>query len=163
IGYYTGRTQKIEILRTKLTALARLGEEFEADAAVSDDHLFKMQVVAGLLEKSGLADKLPEQAGMKRLAQATERAKSLAAGVRAGTEKAKADLAELDKALAESRTAQAAAAEQLASLKQTEEATLAALRFEDQLGKMSTAQVVEEFVRLRKDVTAKTSALKSEE
>src|SRR5262249_43403161 len=92
IRVYTAQTQKIEVVRANLAALARSGGVFEADAAVSDDHLFKMQVVAGLLEKAGLAGKLPEQAGKKRLAEAAERAKTLAAEVRANTEKAKTDL-----------------------------------------------------------------------
>jgi small-conductance mechanosensitive channel len=163
IGFYTARAQKIEVLRANLSSLARSGGVFEADAAVSDEHLFQMQVLAELLERAGLADKLPEQAGVKRLAQAAERAKSLAAEVRAGTEKAKADLPDLEKALAEARTVGAVAAEQLASLNQTQEATLAAIQYEDQLGKMAAGQVVEEFNGLRKDVAAKAATLKSEE
>jgi small-conductance mechanosensitive channel len=163
IGYYTDRAKKIEALRANLTSLAKSGGLFEADAAVSDDHLFQMQVVAGLLEKAGLADKLPEQAGKTRLADAAERAKTLAAEVRAGTEKARTDLPVLDKALAEARTAGAAAAEQLASLKQTQEATLAAIRFEDQLSKMPAAQVVEEFNKIRKDLAANATTLKTGE
>jgi small-conductance mechanosensitive channel len=163
IGYYTARAQKIEALKAKLSSLAKSGGEFEADAAVSDDHLFKLQVVAGLLDKVGAADKLPEQAGLKRLADATERAKKLASEVRAATDKAKTDLPALDKALTEAKTAGAAAAEQLASLKQTQDATLAALRFEEQLGKMPTTQVVEEFNKLRKQLAGKIAALKTEE
>src|SRR5262245_10843979 len=89
IAFYTARVEKIDVLRAKLSSLARSGEVFEADAVVSDDHLFKMQVEAGLLAKAGLADKLPKQAGLKRLAEAAARAKALASEVRAGTEKAK--------------------------------------------------------------------------
>src|SRR5215472_2326598 len=163
IGFYIAQAQKIEVSRANLASLAKSGRVFEADAAVSDDHLFKMQVVAGLMENAGLAGKLPEQAGKKRLAEAAERAKTLAAEVRANTEKAKTDLPILEKALTEARTARATAAEQLASLKQTQEATLAAIRFEDQLGKMVAGQVVEEFNKLRKDVAAKAITLKSEE
>jgi small-conductance mechanosensitive channel len=163
IGYYTARTQKIEVLRANLSSLAKSGGVFEADAAVSDDHLFKMQVLAGLLVNAGLADKLPEQAGMKRLAEAAERAKTLAAEVRAATEKAKTDLPVLEKALIEARTAGTAAAEQLASLKQTQEATLAAIRSEDQLGKMAAPQLIEEFNTLRKELAAKAAVLKTEE
>src|SRR5205823_4597220 len=92
-----------------------------------------------------------------------ERAKALAAEVRAAAEKAKADLPALEKALAEARTAGAAAGEQLASLKQTQDATLAAIQFEDQLGKMPTPQVVEEFNAIRKDLAAKAARLKTEE
>jgi hypothetical protein len=116
VGFYTTRMQKIEVLSANLRSLAKSGAVFEADAAVSDDHLFKMQVVAGLLEKAALGDKLPEQAGLARLAQAAERAKSLAAEVRAGTDKAKSDLPDLEKALAESRATGAAAAQRLTSL-----------------------------------------------
>jgi small-conductance mechanosensitive channel len=163
IGFYSLQTQKIESLRANLSSLAKSGGVFEADAAVSDDHLFRMQVVAGLLVKAGLVDKLPEQAGLKRLAEAAERAKRLAAEVRAATEKAKNDLPGLDKALAEARTAGSAAAEQLTGLKQTQEATVAAIRFEEQLAKMATGQVVDEFHKLRKDVITKAATLKSQE
>jgi small-conductance mechanosensitive channel len=163
IAFYSLQTQKIETLRAKLSALAKSGGVFEADAAVSDDHLFKMQVVAGLLEKAGQADKLPEQSGLKRLADAVERAKRLAAEVRAAAEKANKDLPDLEKALTEARTARSTAAEQLAGLKQTQEATLAAIRYEEQLGKMAVGQVVDEFNKLRKEVAAKASALKSEQ
>jgi small-conductance mechanosensitive channel len=163
IGFYSLQTQKIETLQAKLSSLAKTGGVFEADAAVSDDHLFKMQVVAGLLAKAGLADKLPEQAGLKRLADAVERAKRLAAEVRAATEKAKTDLPDLEKALAEARTARSGAAEQLAGLKQTQEATLAAIRYEEQLGKMTAGQVVVEFNKLRKDLAANAATLRSEE
>jgi small-conductance mechanosensitive channel len=163
IGYYTTRTRTIEALQSHLAALAKLGGEFEGDAAVSDDHLFKMEVLAALLAKSGAEDKLPEQAGLKRLAEATERAKQLAAEVRGMTEKAKAELPALAKALTEATAARDDAAQQLAALKQSQEATLAALRFEEQLGKWSTEQVVGEFNSLRKALTANAGALKAQE
>lgn len=162
IAFYTTRTEKIEALRANLVALTRLGSEFEGDAAVSDDHLFKMQVLAALLDKAGLAEKLPEQAGLKKLVDATERAKKLAAEVRGATEKAKAELPVLEKNLAEAKTARDAAVRQLAALKQSQEATLAALRFEEQLGKMTAAQVVEEFNRLRAALAGKATALQAE-
>src|SRR5262249_58371062 len=121
--FFAARMQYIDVLRAKLSSLARSGEVFEADAVVSDDHLFKMQVEAGLLAKAGLADKLPKQAGMKRLAEADARAKALASEGRAATEKAKADLPDLEKALAEARTAGGAVAQQRAAPQQTQGAT----------------------------------------
>jgi small-conductance mechanosensitive channel len=163
IGHYTTRAQKIEALRSGLAALAKLGGEFEGDAAVSDDHLFKMQVLATLLDRAGVADKLPEQAGLKRLAEAAERAKNLASEVRGTTEKARAELPVLEKALAEATEAREDAARQLAALEQSQEATLAALRFEEQLGKLSTEQVVGEFNRLRKTLAGNAAALGAEE
>src|SRR5262249_16296644 len=46
IAFYAARMKKIEQLRAALADLAREAGEFEADAAVSEEHLFKMQVLA---------------------------------------------------------------------------------------------------------------------
>src|SRR5207248_2796404 len=116
-----------------------------------------------LIVKAGYAEKLPEQAGTKRLDDAAARAKKLASEVRAGTEKAKADLAPLDKELADARAAGDAAAQQLASLKHSQEATLFALRFEEQLGKMGAAEVLDQFQKLRKDLADTAPSLKGQE
>lgn len=163
IAFHNGRARKADELRAHLVALARSGGAFEADAAVSDDQLFQMQVLAGLLEKAGLADRLPEPASKKRLAGAVERAQGLAAEVRAATGKARADLPALEKIIAEARAAAAAATEQLAALRKTEEATLAAIRSEERLTALTAPQVVEEFNTLRKDITAKAATLAAQE
>src|SRR5262249_7967399 len=63
IKFYAARKKQLEELRAALAALTREGGEFEADAAVSEEHLFKMQVLANLLKKQGVPDdKLPEKA-----------------------------------------------------------------------------------------------------
>src|SRR5262249_53956887 len=60
--------------RAALTLLGRRGGEFEADAAVSSEHLFKMNVVAGLLGRAGVAErKFPEGGQPKRVAAAADR------------------------------------------------------------------------------------------
>lgn len=163
IAYCNTRMQMIEKLKAKLVSLGSSGGEFEANASVSDDHMFKMQIVACLLDKAGDAGKLPDQAGLKRLAEAAERAKRLAAEVRAATEKAKKNLAELDKDSSDTKSAGASAVEQLASFKQTQEATLAALRFEEQLGKISAAQAIEEFNKLHNGLANKATVLTADE
>src|SRR5262249_5929503 len=81
IKFHADRVGKIEALRASLSTLAKQGGEFEGDAAVSDDHLFKMQVLSALIVKAGHAEKLPEQAGTKRLEDAAVRAKKLASEV----------------------------------------------------------------------------------
>ncbi len=163
IKFHTDRVAKLESLRKSLETVAKQGSEFEGDAAVSDDHLFKMQVLSALIVKAGQAEKLPEQAGTKRLEDAAARAKKLAGEVRANTDKAKADLAPLEKELTEAKTARTAATQQLANLKQSQEATLFALRFEEQLGKMDAAGVLDQFQQLRKTLTEKAAALEGEE
>src|SRR5262249_8688994 len=49
IVFYAAAAKKIEELRADLATLAKEGGEFEADATVSEEHLFKMQMLANLL------------------------------------------------------------------------------------------------------------------
>jgi small-conductance mechanosensitive channel len=160
--FYAARVKAIEDLSAGLTALAKQGGEFEADAAVSSEHLFKMNVVGGLLAKAGVPeDKFPDGAQPKRVADAAERQARSAAEVQAATEKARGEIAALAKPLAEARQAGGAAAKQLANLKQSREAIAAALKWEEQLKGMTTAQVVETFTRTRQDLAAKDERLQS--
>jgi small-conductance mechanosensitive channel len=158
--FYAARVKAIEDLSAGLTTLAAYGGEFEADAAVSSEHLFKMSIVGGLLAKSGVPeDRFPEGAQPKRVADAAERQARSAADVQAATEKARGEIAELAKQLAEARQTGDAVAKQLASLKQSREVTTAALRWEGQLKVMTAAQVAEAFARIRQDLAAKSERL----
>lgn len=164
IAFCTARTKGGEELRAALALLARRGGEFEADAAVSSEHLFNMNVVAGLLGKAGVEEsKLPEGGRPKRVAEAADRQARSAAAVQATTEKVKAELAALEKQLAEGRQAGEAAAKQLANLKQSRAATTAALKWEEQLKGMPAAQVAAAFTSTRKDLAAKLDKLASDE
>src|SRR5262249_50110263 len=137
IGFHAAGAKKIAELRDDLTALAREGGEFEAEATVSEEHLFKMQMLANLLKKRGVADaELPETPRAGSLEPAAVRRKESASKVRAATEKAKSELAVLERQLTEARAAGEAAAKQLANLKESQEVTLAALQWEGQLKDM---------------------------
>jgi small-conductance mechanosensitive channel len=163
IEFYAARTKKIEELRSALAALAREGGEFEADAAVSEEHLFKMQVLASLLKKSGVPDAgLPEKARAAALGPAAARQKESAAAVRAATEKAKAEVLLLDKQLAEGVAAREGAAKQLANLKESQDVTLAALKWEGRLKDMAGPQVVETFTATRAQLADRLAKLKGE-
>src|SRR5262249_57409217 len=119
IGFHTARTKKLEERRDALTALVRDGGEFEADAAVSEEHIYKMQVLANLLKKASVAeDRLPKEARATELEQTAARQLKSASAVRAATEKAKGELVLLDKHLAEAGAAAAAAVTQFANLKE---------------------------------------------
>jgi small-conductance mechanosensitive channel len=160
--FYAARLKALEDLSAGLTVLAAQGGEFEADAAVSSEHLFKMNVVVGLLAKGGVAeDKLPDGARPKRLADAADRQARSAAEVQAATEKARGEIAALAKQLAEARQAGDAAAKQLANLKQSREVIAAALKWERQLKGMTAAQVAETFARLKQDLAARGERLLS--
>jgi small-conductance mechanosensitive channel len=158
--FYAARVKAIEDLSAGLTVLAAQGGEFEADAAVSSEHLFKMNVVSGLLVKAGVTeDKFPNGAQPKRLADAADRQARSAAEVQAAAEKARGEVGELAKLLAEARQAGDATAKQLANLKQTREVTTAVLKWEEQLKGMTAAQVAETFARIRQDLAAKGERL----
>ncbi|HUR53325.1 MAG TPA: mechanosensitive ion channel domain-containing protein [Gemmataceae bacterium] len=163
-AFYAARTAKLEALRAAENKVASLGGEFEADAAVSTDHLFKMQVLADLLKKSGTPDEqLPEKARAAELDPAAARQQESASVVRAATEKAKGELPLLDKQLDEAKRASAAAATQSANLKDSREITLAAIQWEGQLKGMTAAQVAEAFTKRRDELTGKTDALRSKD
>jgi small-conductance mechanosensitive channel len=161
IQYHTARVAKIEALSKALEALAKQGGVFEGDATVSDDHLFKMQVLSGLIAKAGDVKKLPDQASPKRLEEAVTRAKKLASEVRAGTEKAKTEFAQLEKDLTEAKAARTAVNQQLANLKQSQDAILFALRFQEQLVKMNSKDLLEQFQKLRASLTEQMANLKT--
>src|SRR5262249_13220284 len=138
IGFHAARAKKIEDLRADLAALAREGGEFEADATVSEEQLFKMQILTNMLKKRGVADaELPQKARTASLGPAAARQKESASKVRAATEKAKTELAVLDRQLTEARAAGEAAAKQLANLKESQDVTLAALHWEGRLKDMT--------------------------
>jgi small-conductance mechanosensitive channel len=164
VGFHAARKKGLEALRAALAALAREGGEFEADAAVSEEHLFKMQILARLLTKGGVADeRLPAKARAAVLDPAALRQKQSAAAVRAATEKAKLEVGQLDKQLAEAGAAGEAAARQLADLKQSRDVTLAALRWEGRLKSMTGPQLAQAFSATRKDLADRLGKLKKEE
>jgi small-conductance mechanosensitive channel len=160
--FYAARVKAIEDLSAGLTALAAQGGEFEADAAVSSEHLFKMNVVSGLLAKAGVAeDRFPDGAQPRRVADAADRQARSAAEVQAAAEKARGEIVALTKQLAEARQARDAAAKQLANLKQSRDVIAAALKWEEQLKGMTAAQVAETFARIKQDLAARGEGLLS--
>jgi small-conductance mechanosensitive channel len=162
--FYVAQVKAIEELSAGLTALAAQGGNFEADAAVSSEHLFKMNVVGTLLGKAGVSeDRFPDGTRPKQVAGAADRQARSAAEVQAATEKARGEIGELAKRLAEARQAGAAAAKQLANLKQSREVTTAALKWEGQLKGMNAAQVAEVFGKTRRDLAAKEEKLVSDQ
>jgi small-conductance mechanosensitive channel len=163
IRFHAARAKKIAELRTALAVQVEEGGEFEADAAVSEEHLFKMQVLANLLKKNGVPDrKLPEKARAAALDPAAARQKKSASAVRAATEKAKAELVLLGRQREEAAAASEAAAKQLANLKESQHVTLAALKWEGRLKGMTAAQVVKAFTTTHKQLEDRLGKLKGE-
>jgi small-conductance mechanosensitive channel len=164
IDFYAARTKKIEELRAALAALTRAAADFEAEAVVSEEHLFKMVVVASLLKKQGVSEeKLPAKARAAELTPAAARQRESASAVRAAIGKAKAEGLALDRRLAEAGAAREAAAKQLANLKESQEVTLAALKWEGRLKGMTGPELVAAFAATRKQLADGQRKLKEDE
>src|SRR5262249_25489661 len=146
IAFFSAQTKALDALQAALTALATQGGEFEADATVSDEHLFKMQVLAELLKKTGTPDeKLPPKARAIELDPAAVRQQQSAAAVRSATEKAKAELLLVEKRLVEAKKAEADTTAQLANLQASHEILRAALEWEGRLKSLTVAEVTDTF------------------
>src|SRR5262249_24052677 len=62
IGFHAARAKKIEEVRAGLAAQVKEGGEFEADATVLEEHLFKMQILAKMLKNRGATEaELPKK------------------------------------------------------------------------------------------------------
>ncbi|MFI5380345.1 MAG: mechanosensitive ion channel domain-containing protein [Tepidisphaerales bacterium] len=146
IDFYAQRSGAMEKLKAGLAEVIRLGTEFNADATVSSEHLFRMRVIAEVLKKSGDAGaaKIPE-ADPDRVLDAERRGLQQMAGVQAAVERAKADLPVIEKQLSETLANADAATGQLTRLKQSQAGTLAALAWESKLKGMTADRVVEAF------------------
>src|SRR5262249_1418626 len=126
-------------------------------------HLFKMQILANMLKKGGVAEAdLPRKAQAASLEPAGVRLKESASKVRAAAEKAKTELPVLDRQLKEARAAGEAAGKQLANLKESQDVTLAALQWEGRLKDMPAPKVVEAFTATRKELAEHLGKLKGE-
>lgn len=164
INYYSARTKALEDLRDILILHAQHGEEYEADAEVSDDHLFKMTVFGDLLKKAKVAeDKLPEQGRAKYLAAADVSLHKSVVEVHTAIVKAKSDLVIVEKRVVEARQAEEVAIKQLANLRQSQGVTTISLKYEEQFKGMSAAQLAEVFAKTRAALAAKQVALASDQ
>lgn len=160
IDFYAQRIKALESLDAALAEVLRLGSEFNADATVSTDHLFKMRSIAEVLKSAGTTDvKLIPEAEPGRVLEAERTQAKQMAGVQAAVERAKTERPGLDKQLAETRANLQTASEQLDRLKQSQSATLAALGWEVKLKDMKADQAVEAFSATAKSLREKVAAM----
>ncbi len=164
IDFYAQRSKVLEALAAALAEVLRLGAEFNADATVSTDHLSKMRLIAEVLKSGGTAGvtMVPEAEPNRVLAAEQLQSKQMA-GVQAAVERAKTDALVVEKQLAETRANSEAAAGQLARLKQSQAATLAAFAWEAKLKDMKAEQAVEAFNTTAKSLQEKLAALEKQQ
>ena len=144
------RIKAIGAMREAITELAVRVTEFEADAAVVEEHLFKMQVLARVLGQKGKGDakiQVPPEADGVRLNKSAASVAKAVAGVEAEQQKARKEGGELQKELATLSAARDETRARLTALKQAEEAALAAVTHEARLGKMPARDAVDSFTK----------------
>lgn len=161
------RAEALDALRAADQAVIDQGGNVEGEAAVLGDHLFKVQVAAGAIEKAATKEGSPADLpkGLDPAAIA-ERGKALtdAAGpVLAAVEKARAELADLATQAAEARAAEEAAGKRLADLRQAQEAGQRVLAFEQDLRQRTAAEVVVAFAQADKALSERSPAMKKQE
>src|SRR5262249_21381460 len=144
------RIKAIGAVREAIAELAGCVTEFEADAAVLGEHLFKMQVLARVLRQKGKPDakiQVPAEADAVRLSKSAASVAKGVARVEAEQQKARKEGGELQKELAALTAARGETQKRLTALKQAEEATLAAVTYEARLSKMSARDAALSFTR----------------
>ena len=145
VGYYEKRAKLIESLQQTYRALLKQGSDFDTDAAVSGEHLLKMQVIADVLKKTNAA--VPPDVGSEKLAKAAKAMGDPTAVVMAAMEGAKSESRLLEKQLIEARSAGEAASAQLANLKRSQAVSVSAVRWESQVKAMDGPQALAAFSR----------------
>ncbi len=162
IDYYAARASAIQALIASLDALVKQAGECVGDGAVSEQYLFKMQVAADLLNRSGPKE-TPARVAPSGLSLPASAFTAAVAAVQGAVQKAHAEGLQLDKQLAEAKAAGDDAAARLTNLRQSQEATLYALQWESQVKAIPTTQAVGEFTSTAQQLQAKLNALKPEE
>jgi hypothetical protein len=149
------RIKALGEVREAIAVLNGRVSEFEADAAVLGEHLFKMQVLSRVLRQKGNPDaksKVPAEADALRLNKAAASGAKAVAGVQAEQQKARKEDGELQKELLALTATRTETQTRLTALKQAEEATLATVTHEARLSKMSARDAVDSFTKTAADL-----------
>src|SRR5262249_45089842 len=131
------RLDRLQQLRTALDKLVEQGSICEGDAAVLEEHLFKMQVLAGALADRAAKDPkkpaFPKEFARDPLAAAVRKLSERISEVLGTTQAARREAQDV---LARAKEAESAVQEdqtRLATLQQTQEATRQLLQWEEKL------------------------------
>ena len=152
-GNVSKHDTKIEMLRrlrTGLRSLIKNGESLKGDAVILSEHLFKMQVVVEILENSvdegeRVPDLISEDSSSEAIITAGIKASEYISVALLETQKAREQLLQVDRQIAEYETTLKEEAESLASLKEIKESALQAQQWESKLKEMSVQQLVHSF------------------
>ena len=148
--YHTTHKEQLERQQTLLRPVIENSAHFQGDAAVLSEHLFKMQVVAGLLDKlveagALAADAVPPEARAEALDTRVEGVSSALSQARAASELAKQRQTQNEQAIEHAASARREAEARLEQVQEHYQASQEAQEWETKLKNLSAAQIVEEF------------------
>jgi small-conductance mechanosensitive channel len=156
----------LQQLRAALDKLVEQGAICEGDAAVLEEHLFKMQVLAGAVQDRAAKDpKKPvllkeftpdlQAAAIRKLSESVSK-------VLATTQAARKEAESLLTRIKEGQSATQEDQTRLATLQQSQEATRQLLQWEEKLRALTAAKAVEVFQATDKELQAKLAGLPKE-
>lgn len=150
IAYHGKRIEMLGNLHTALEDLIKYGETLEGDATVLSGHLFKMQVIAKLLDDMAAEGKIGNEAIPKesRTEKLTEAAKTLSektSDAGAAIQKAKEQLTQADEEIKKSEAGRKDTQERLANLKKAYESVQEAQAWEASIKDVSAEQILQNF------------------
>jgi small-conductance mechanosensitive channel len=152
VVYHDTRIEKLIVLRSKLQSLIKQGESLNADATVLGDHLFKMQVIAKILERFAgeskiSLDLIPEGSGSEIIMAAGNSVSAYLSNALAVMQKAKAQMALYDQQIEASKTARKKAEDKAAALKKIYESAGQAQQRQQELKNLTGEQIILMFKR----------------
>ena len=164
--YYDKRIEKLKTLRTALISLKKQGESLTGDARVLNEHLFKMQVVAKVLEdfvRQGkiAEDAVPADTHLKALTSEGNKVAKINSDIRTAVKKARDDLSRTDADIENSEKSREEANSHQADLKKAYEAARQALQWEAELKDINSKELVHNFQQNRELLEKNLNALQT--
>ncbi|MCP4110581.1 MAG: mechanosensitive ion channel [Desulfobacteraceae bacterium] len=166
-AYHTERIGKFRNLKSAIQSFVKQGQSFEGDATVLGEHIFKMQVIANILERIAdegkiKPDSIPEKARAEVLMDASNKILESVSESLAAVGKAKSWLAQIDNEIEKSEVAKKDARERLSDLEKNQRIVREALKWEETIKDLPAQELTEKFRESRKKFQNITTALKEQ-
>lgn len=164
--YHGKRIEKLKMLNIALTSLIKQGESLTGDAAVLGEHLFKMQIVAKVLEDFAGQGKIAEGAipAGSHLQALTDEGRKLAktnSDILTVVEKAGDELTRTDADTEKSEKSREDVKVRLTNLKKAYEAAGQARKWEAELKDLTSEELVRSFQQNKESLEKSLKALQS--
>lgn len=166
IAYHDEHIRILREYRSSLQALIKYGEIFEGDATVLSKHLFRMQVLAGILERLTGEGKIeqkviPKDSRSEVVAEIGDTVSKTVSDVMATVEKAEKEMTHIKGEIEKSEITRKDMKNKLANLKKIYESAQQAREWDSELKNLTPEQVVQKFKESAKALQSNISALEN--